>query len=97
LNEIGEDVHGELDVGGVIKEVLGTVRSSRMALTVLRSGCAMQIDEDTESILFGPIDGSDDSSPRVDIGGSDRLEWCTLTVGGTEGPISDWQSDSVDT
>ena len=44
LNEIGEDVHGELDVCGVVEEILNTVRCSRMALTVLRSGCTVEID-----------------------------------------------------
>ena len=44
LDEVGKDVHGELNIGGVVEEVLNTVRSSRVALTVLRSGCTVEID-----------------------------------------------------
>jgi hypothetical protein len=57
----------------------------------------VEIDKDTESVLFGPFDGSDNSCPRVDIGGGDRFEGCTLAVGGTERPVSDGEADGIDT
>jgi hypothetical protein len=44
LNEVGEDVHGELDVGGIVEEILDTIGSTGMALTVLGSGSTMEID-----------------------------------------------------
>lgn len=87
LDQIGEDVHGELDICRIVKQVLNTVRDSRVALAILGSRCTVKIDEDTESVFFGPVDSSDDASPRVDIGSRNRFERCALAVGRTEGPV----------
>ena len=57
-------------------------------LAVLAPRCTVEVDENTETVLIRPIDGSDDPRPGVDIGSSDRLEDCPLAIDRTETPAT---------
>ena len=57
---------------------------------------SMQINQHPQPILCRPVDRSNDPRPRVDVRLRDGFEGSSLSVGRTERPVSDGETDGVD-